>query len=310
MKAVLITGGAGFIGAHLCRFLLSKGCKVICLDSLLTGRKKNIKELLRNKNFVFKKHDITISIKLKEKIDYVLHFASPASPVFYLNYPIKTLKVNSLGTHNALGIAKNKKAVFLLASTSEIYGDPLVHPQPETYWGNVNCLGPRGVYDESKRFAEAITIAYHKKHKLNVKICRIFNTYGPMMRSDDGRVIPNFIKQASSDKPLTIFGSGKQTRSFCYIEDLVRAIYAFMCSGETGPFNLGSTREMNMLELAKLIIRLTDSKSRISFKKLPIDDPKIRRPDITLAGRRLKWRPTVELEEGLLRTISWFNKDK
>lgn len=310
MKKVLITGGAGFIGAHLCRFLLNKGYKVICLDSLLTGRKENIKALLKNKSFVFKKHDITLPIKFKNRINYVLHFASPASPVFYLNYPIKTLKVNSLGTHNALGIAKNKKAVFLLASTSEIYGDPLVHPQPETYWGNVNCLGPRGVYDESKRFAEAITMAYHKKHKLNVKICRIFNTYGSMMRSDDGRVIPNFIEQALANKKITIYGKGTQTRSFCYIEDLIKAIYKLMLSNQTGPINLGSPFEMNMLELANMIIKLTNSKSKICYKELPEDDPKVRRPNINLAKKYLKWQPTVGLEKGLIKTIRWFNKDK
>jgi dTDP-glucose 4,6-dehydratase len=310
MKTVLITGGAGFIGSHLCRFLLAKGYKVICLDSLLTGRKENIKGLLKDKNFTFKKHDITLPIKLKSRIDYVLHFASPASPVFYLNYPIKTLKVNSLGTHNALGIAKSKKAVFLLASTSEVYGDPLVHPQPEDYWGNVNCLGPRGVYDESKRFAEAITMAYHKKHKVNVKICRIFNTYGPMMRSDDGRVIPNFIEQALSNKKITIYGKGTQTRSFCYIDDLVIAIYKLLLSKQTGPINLGSPFEMNMLRLAKIIIKLTCSKSSICYKGLPEDDPKVRRPNISRAKKYLKWQPTVKVEDGLKKTIAWFREHK
>ena len=310
MKTVLITGGAGFIGAHLCRFLLDKDYRVICLDNLLTGRKENIKPLLKNKNFVFKKHDITLSIKIKEHIDYVLHFASPASPVFYLNYPIKTLKVNSLGTHNALGIAKTKKAVFLLASTSEVYGDPLIHPQPETYWGNVNCLGPRGVYDESKRFAEAITIAYHKKHKLNVKICRIFNTYGPLMRSDDGRVIPNFIEQALANKKITIYGKGTQTRSFCYVDDLMKAIYKLMLSKQTGPINLGSPFEMSMLELAKMIIELTNSKSKLCYKGLPEDDPKVRRPNISLAKKHLKWQPEIKVEEGLKKTIKWFREHK
>jgi dTDP-glucose 4,6-dehydratase len=310
MKTVLITGGAGFIGSHLCRFLLAKSYKVICLDSLLTGRKENIKGLLKDKNFIFKKHDITLPIKLKSRIDYVLHFASPASPVFYLNYPIKTLKVNSLGTHNALGIAKSKKAVFLLASTSEVYGDPLVHPQPEDYWGNVNCLGPRGVYDESKRFAEAITMAYHKKHKVNVKICRIFNTYGPMMRSDDGRVIPNFIEQALSNKKITIYGKGTQTRSFCYIDDLVIAIYKLLLSKQTGPINLGSPFEMNMLRLAKIIIKLTCSKSSVCYKGLPEDDPKVRRPNISRAKKYLKWQPTVKVEDGLKKTIAWFREHK
>lgn len=310
MKTVLITGGAGFIGSHLCRFLLNKGYGIICLDNLLTGRKENIKSLLRNKDFKFKRHDITLPIKFKESIDYILHLASPASPVFYLNYPIKTLKVNSLGTHNVLGIAKNKKAIFFLASTSEVYGDPLVHPQPETYWGNVNCLGPRGVYDESKRFAEAITIAYHKKHRLNVKICRIFNTYGPMMRSDDGRVIPNFIEQALSNKKITVYGKGTQTRSFCYVDDLIKAIYKLMLSKQTGPINLGSPFEMNMLKLAKLIIKLTNSKSKICYKKLPEDDPKVRRPNITLAKRCLKWQPKVKIEDGLIKTIQWFKDNK
>jgi dTDP-glucose 4,6-dehydratase len=308
MKIALITGGAGFIGSHLSKLLLDKKYKVICLDNLLTGRKENIKALLKNKNFIFKEHDITLPIKFKEKIDYVLHFASPASPVFYLNYPIKTLKVNSLGTHIALGIAKRKKATFLLASTSEVYGDPLVHPQPEDYWGNVNCLGPRGVYDESKRFAEAITMAYHKKHNLNVKICRIFNTYGPLMRSDDGRVIPNFIKQALANKNITVYGKGKQTRSFCYIDDLLKVIYKLMKSKETGPINLGSPFEMQIIQLAKQIIKLTNSKSKIVYKSLPEDDPKVRRPNIALAKRKLKWQPKIKVEDGLKKTIKWFKE--
>jgi dTDP-glucose 4,6-dehydratase len=308
MKTVLITGGAGFIGSHLSKFLLDKKYKVICLDNLLTGRKENIRRLLKNRNFRFKEHDITLPIKFKEKIDYVLHFASPASPVFYLNYPIKTLKVNSLGTHIALGIAKRKKATFLLASTSEVYGDPLVHPQPENYWGNVNCLGPRGVYDESKRFAEAITMAYHKKHNLNVKICRIFNTYGPMMRSDDGRVIPNFIEQALANKNITVYGKGKQTRSFCYIDDLLKAIYKLMKSKETGPINLGSPFEMQIIQLARRIIKLTNSKSKIVYKSLPEDDPKVRRPNINMAKKRLKWQPKIKVENGLKKTIKWFKE--
>lgn len=310
MRTVLITGGAGFIGSHLCNLLRENDYKVICLDNLLTGRKSNIRHLLKDKNFTFIKHDITKPIKFKDKIDYILHFASPASPVDYLNYPIKTLKVNSLGAHNALGIAKNKKATFLLASTSEIYGDPLVHPQKEDYWGNVNCLGPRGVYDESKRFAEAISMAYHKTHKIDVKIARIFNTYGPTMRKNDGRAIPNFINQALSNKPLTVFGNGRQTRSFCYIDDLTKAICKLMLSNKTGPFNLGSPKEISILELSKLIIKLIGSKSKISYKFLPVDDPKIRRPDITKAKKYLRWRPTVNLEEGLKSTIEWFKKSR
>jgi len=308
MKTALITGGAGFIGSHLCNLLIRNNYRVICLDNLLTGKKSNIRYLLKNNNFLFVKHDITRPIKFKEKIDYILHFASPASPMDYLDYPIKTLKVNSLGTHNALGIAKDKKAVFLLASTSEVYGDPLVHPQKEDYWGNVNCLGPRGVYDESKRFAEAITMAYHKTHKIDVKIVRIFNTYGPLMRKNDGRAIPAFINQALCDKNLTVFGKGKQTRSFCYIDDLINGVYKLMLSGITGPVNIGGPEEISILELAKIIIKLTRSKGKISFKSLPIDDPKIRKPDITRAKRYLKWKPTISLGEGLKSTIEWFRK--
>jgi len=308
MKTVLITGGAGFIGSHLCNLLRANNYRVICLDNLLTGKKSNIEHLLRDDNFKFVEHDITIPIRFKEKIEYILHFASPASPVDYLNYPIKTLKVNSLGAHNALGIATAKRATFLLASTSEIYGDPLEHPQKEDYWGNVNCLGPRGVYDESKRFAEAISMAYHKTHKIPVKIARIFNTYGPFMRKYDGRVIPNFINQALSDESLTIFGDGKQTRSFCYIDDLISALFKLMISDEIGPFNLGNSNEITIAELAELIIKITGSKSKISFRPLPINDPKLRRPDITKAEKYLKWKPVVVLEEGLKKTVEWFTK--
>ncbi len=310
MKTVLITGGAGFIGAHLCNLLREKDYRIICLDNLITGKKSNIEHLLDDENFKFIEHDITKPIEFDEDIDYVLHFASPASPVDYLNYPIKTLKVNSLGTHNMLGIAKKKKAIFLLASTSEIYGDPKQHPQKETYWGNVNCLGPRGVYDESKRFAESLSTAYRKKHNVDVKIARIFNTYGPLMRKDDGRAIPNFISQALSNRPITVYGDGKQTRSFCYVDDLIQGLYKLMLSKEESPFNLGSQKEISILEVAELIIKLTDSKSKIIFKDLPVDDPKVRRPDITKAKRYLKWEPTTGLREGLETTIKWFKKNK
>lgn len=308
-RSILITGGAGFIGSHLCNLLIKEDYRVICLDNLLTGKKDNIKHLLNNKNFKFIKHDITKPIRFKDNIDYVLHFASPASPVDYLNYPIKTLKVGSLGTHNALGIAKEKKATFLLASTSEVYGDPEVHPQKEDYWGHVNCLGPRGVYDESKRFAEAISMAYHKTHNLDVKIARIFNTYGPTMRKDDGRVIPNFINQALNGRPLTVYGRGRQTRSFCFIDDLVIALYRLMLSDLIGPVNLGSPDEISIFDLARLIIKLTKSDSRIAYRSLPVDDPKLRQPDIAKAKKMLGWKPTIKLDEGLIKTIEWFKKN-
>lgn len=305
---ILITGGAGFIGSHLCDLLIKKGGAVICMDNLITGKKENIQHLLDNPNFEFIQHDVTKQIRLKESIDYVLHFASPASPVDYLKYPIKTLKVGSLGTHNALGIAKKYKAKFMLASTSEIYGDPLVNPQPETYYGNVNCIGPRGVYDESKRFAEAITLAYHRKHKIDTKIVRIFNTFGEKMRRNDGRAIPNFIGQALSDKPLTVYGDGFQTRSFCYISDMIDGIYKLMNSSLNEPVNIGNPDEITILELAKKIIELTSSKNKIVYKPLPADDPKVRRPDITKAKEKLNWQPKVNLEEGLKKTIAWFRK--
>ncbi len=309
MKAelrVLITGGAGFIGSHLCDFLISKGHKVICMDNLITGKKENISHLLRNKNFKFVNHNVSAKIKVTGPLDYVLHFASPASPVDYQKYPIQTLKVGSLGTHNALGLAKAKRAGFLLASTSEVYGDPLINPQPESYWGNVNPIGPRGVYDEAKRFAEAITMAYHRVHKLDTKIVRIFNTYGPCMRRNDGRAIPNFITQALKGKPLTVYGNGKQTRSFCYIDDLVRGVYALMLSRLNDPVNIGNPNEETLLDLAKRIISLTGSNSRIAYKPLPVDDPRVRRPDITKAKKALKWSPGVNLDAGLGRTIEFF----
>ncbi|MBU0635111.1 MAG: SDR family oxidoreductase [Candidatus Omnitrophica bacterium] len=303
---ILITGGAGFIGSHLCRRLILEGHKVVCLDNLITGSKNNIGGLLKHKDFTFIKHDVSKHINVKGRIDFILHFASPASPVDYLNFPIQTLKVGSLGTHNCLGLARKKKAKFLIASTSEIYGDPLEHPQKEEYWGNVNPIGPRGVYDEAKRFAEAITLAYHRVHKIDTKIVRIFNTYGPAMRKNDGRAIPNFISQALADKPLTIYGGGKQTRSFCYIDDLVKGILRLMNSKINIPVNLGNAKEITLIDLAKKIIALTQSKSKVVFELLPVDDPKKRRPDISRARKLLRWQPKVELEQGLKNTIAYF----
>jgi len=305
-KRVLITGGAGFIGSHLADFLIAKGYSITCMDNLITGKLENIKHLLKDKNFEFVKHNVTEYIDVSGRLDYILHFASPASPADYLKYPIQTLKVGSLGTHNALGLAKAKKAVFLLASTSEVYGDPLINPQPEKYWGNVNPVGPRGVYDEAKRFSEAMTMAYHRVHKVDTKIVRIFNTYGERMRENDGRAIPNFITQALSSRPITVYGKGSQTRSFCYVSDLVAGIYALMRSGCHGPVNIGNPSEMTLLELAKRIICISGSKSRIVFKKLPVDDPKVRCPDIGIARRALKWRPEVGIEVGLRHTINYF----
>lgn len=323
-KTILITGGAGFIGSHLCELFLSSGrelspkgtlpkvggYKVICVDNLITGKLSNIRHLLKNKNFTFIKHNVSEHINIKGPIHYILHFASPASPIDYLKYPIQTLKVGSLGTHNALGLAKGKKAKFLLASTSEVYGDPLVNPQPESYWGNVNPIGPRGVYDESKRFAEAITMAYHRVHRVDTKIVRIFNTYGERMREEDGRAIPNFISQALSGEPITVYGDGSQTRSFCYVSDLIGGIYRLLMSGEHDPVNIGNPNEMTLLGLANIVIKLTDSDSKIVFKPLPVDDPKVRRPDITKAKKILKWHPKVDLETGLTRTIAYFSNLK
>ncbi len=306
MKSVLITGGAGFIGSHLCEKLLREGYGVICMDNLITGKKENIAHLLNNPDFKFIQHDVSKYIDIKENLDFILHFASPASPIDYQLYPIQTLKVGSLGTHNSLGLAKAKKAAFLLASTSEIYGDPLVNPQTEDYWGNVNCVGPRGVYDEAKRFAEAITLAYHRTHKIDTKIARIFNTFGEKMRKDDGRAVPNFITQSLNNQPLTIYGSGFQTRSFCYIDDLVDGVYRLMLSELNEPVNLGNPNEMTVLELAKEIIRLSNSKSKVIYKTLPKDDPKVRCPNIEKAKSKLGWVPRVNLEEGLSRTIAWF----
>lgn len=305
-KIAVIMGGAGFIGSHLCDKLLGKGFKVICLDNLITGSMKNIKHLFADKNFEFVKHDVSSYINIRGRVDYCLHLASLASPDFYLKFPIKTLKSGSLGTHNSLGLAKEKRAIFLLASTSEVYGDPLVNPQTEGYWGNVNPVGLRSCYDESKRFAEAITMAYHRVYNIDTKIARIFNTYGPRMRINDGRVVPNFIFQALHNKPITVYGKGRQTRSFCYVSDLVEGICKLMVCGVNSPVNLGNSHEFTIMELAKLIIKLNNSKSRIIYKPLPEDDPRQRRPDISLAGRILKWQPKIELEEGLKLTIKSF----
>jgi dTDP-glucose 4,6-dehydratase len=305
-KRILITGGAGFIGSHLCDFLIGKGHYVICVDNLITGTLDNIKHLSDSKDFKFVKHDVTKHIDIKGKLDYALHFASPASPVDYLKHPIKTLKAGSLGTHNTLGLAKRKRAKFMLASTSEVYGDPLVHPQKESYYGNVNPVGPRSVYDEAKRFAEAITMAYRRKHKIDTRIIRIFNTYGERMRKNDGRAIPNFLSRAIKNEPLVAYGDGSQTRSFCYVEDLIRAIFKLMNANIAEPVNLGNPEEFTILELAKKIIKMTNSSSKIIFKDLPKDDPKMRRPVIAKAKKLLGWEPRISLNEGLKKTLIWF----
>jgi dTDP-glucose 4,6-dehydratase len=305
---VLITGGAGFIGSHLSRLFLKKGHSVLVIDNFITGDQRNIEDLFGHKKFSFIKQDVTEFIHVPGRIDVVLHFASPASPRDYLEFPIPTLKVGALGTHKALGLAKEKKAVFLLASTSEVYGDPLISPQVESYWGNVNPVGPRGVYDEAKRFAEAMTMAYHRYHKMQVRIARIFNTYGPRMRMEDGRAIPNFISQALQGKPLTIYGKGDQTRSFCYVDDLVEGIYRLLLSKYNEPMNLGNPHEMTLMQLAQHILKLTRSRSRIVYRSLPQDDPKVRQPDIRLAKSVLKWEPRVPLQQGLQQTIKYFQK--
>ncbi len=305
---IIVTGGAGFLGSHLCEYLLEKGHEVICLDNLITGNPENVAHLVKNRKFSFIKYDVTNFIFVDGNIDAILHFASPASPIDYMELPIQTLKVGALGTHKALGLARNKKARFLLASSSEVYGDPLVTPQKESYWGNVNSIGPRGVYDESKRFAEALTMAYHYNHQIDAKIARIFNTFGPRMRKNDGRVVPSFITQALSGQPLTVFGDGMQTRSFCYVSDMIEGIYTLLLSETNEPINLGNPYEMRILDFAKLVLRLTKSKSKIIFKPLPKDDPKVRQPDITKAKTLLNWEVKVPLEEGLKKTIEWFRK--
>jgi dTDP-glucose 4,6-dehydratase len=307
MARILITGGAGFIGSHLCERFLADGDEVICMDNLLTGAADNIAHLFADRRFSFIQQDVTTYIYVKGNVDAILHFASPASPIDYLELPIQTLKVGSLGTHKALGLAKEKNARFLLASTSEVYGDPLVHPQNEEYWGNVNPIGPRGVYDEAKRFAEAITMAYHRTHKVETRIVRIFNTYGPRMRLNDGRVVPNFISQALKGEPLTVYGDGSQTRSFCFVTDLVEGIARLLRSDYSGPVNCGNPIETTILEFAERIKALTKSKSEIVFRPLPVDDPKVRQPDITRARKLLGgWEPKVALEDGLKRTIEYF----
>ena len=308
MARYLITGGAGFIGSHLCETFLNQGHDVICMDNYSTGAQQNIAGFATSRRFTFMDHNVSRYIEVNQPLDFVLHFASPASPVDYLELPIPTLKVGSLGTHNALGLAKAKNAVFLLASTSEVYGDPLVRPQHEEYWGNVNPVGPRGVYDEAKRFAEAMTMAYHRYHGLDTRIVRIFNTYGPRMRMQDGRVVPNFILQALKGEPLTVYGQGEQTRSFQYVDDLVAGIGRLLESGEHYPVNIGNPHEMTVLQFAKKILELTGSKSEIAYRPLPQDDPQVRQPDISKARKLLNWEPKVDLDEGLKKTIDYFRE--
>ncbi len=303
---ILVTGGAGFLGSHLCDRFLSEGHQVVAMDNLITGSTANIEHLAGNENFRFIKQDVTEYLYVEGKLDAILHFASPASPIDYLDLPIQTLKVGALGTHKTLGLARAKKALYLLASTSEVYGDPLEHPQKEEYWGNVNPIGPRGVYDEAKRFAEAMTMAYHRYHGLETRIARIFNTYGPRMRLEDGRVVPNFIAQALRHEPLTVYGDGHQTRSFCYVSDLIEGIYKLLFSDEVDPINLGNPQEMTILEFASLVNEITGNSSGVMYQPLPEDDPKVRQPDISKARAVLGWEPEVALQEGLRDTISWF----
>lgn len=308
MKTAVVTGGAGFLGSHLCDKLLSEGLKVICVDNLITGNTDNIAHLAGNEKFSFIKHDVTNYIFIPGNVDYILHFASPASPVDYLQLPIQTLKVGSLGTHKALGLAKEKRARFLLASTSEVYGDPEINPQTEEYWGNVNPIGPRGVYDEAKRFSEALVMAYHRYHNVDTRIVRIFNTFGPRMRVNDGRAIPNFIMQALTGKPITVYGDGSQTRSFCYITDQVDGLFKLLMSGENEPVNIGNPEEIPLIDIAKEIIELTKSNSKIIFEDLPVNDPKVRQPDITKAKTMLGWEPKINRRMGLEKTIEYFKK--
>ena len=307
MPRTLITGGSGFLGSHLCDYLLNKGHEVICMDNLITGSLNNIKHIKSDK-FKFIEHNVTQFINLHGSLDYILHFASPASPIDYLKFPIPTLKVGALGTHNALGLARKKNSVFLTASTSEVYGDPLIHPQDENYWGNVNPIGPRGVYDEAKRFAEAITMAYHRYHNIDTKIVRIFNTYGPRMRINDGRAIPNFIKQALTGENLTAYGDGSQTRSFCYVSDLIDGIYRLLISDLNDPVNIGNPIEMTIKQMAEKILQATNSHSKVAYMPLPIDDPKVRQPNIGKAIKYLNWNPKVHLNEGLKTTIEYFKE--
>ena len=308
-KTCVVTGGAGFLGSHLCEYLVEKGFRVIAIDNLLTGSADNLKYVYGNKLFKFIYSDVSDYIYIEGPVDYVFHFASPASPVDYLKYPIQTLKVGGLGTHKALGLAKAKKAVFVLASTSEVYGDPLEHPQKETYWGNVNPVGSRGVYDEAKRFAEAMTMAYNKEHGVDTRIARIFNTYGPRMRLDDGRVIPSFIKSVINGSGFTVFGNGSQTRSFCYVSDLIEGIFRLANVYYHLPVNLGNPSEISVVDLANEVKRITGAQGNIVFKPLPEDDPKVRKPDITLAQEILKWEPEVAFEDGFSRTIAWFKEN-
>jgi dTDP-glucose 4,6-dehydratase len=305
MSTAVVTGGAGFLGSHVCDYLLAKGHRVVCVDNLDTGSLQNIEHVRSTDQFVFVNHDLTEPFFLDEPVDFIFHLASPASPIDYLRLPLHTLKVGSYGTHNMLGLAKVKRARFLLASTSEVYGDPQVHPQPETYWGHVNPIGPRGVYDEAKRYAEALTMAYHRQQGVDTCIARIFNTYGPRMRPHDGRAIPTFMRQALENKPLTVFGDGSQTRSFCHVDDLIRGLYLLAQSEEHLPVNLGNPREMTLLELAENVLRVTGARSEIVFEALPVDDPQVRQPDITRAKQILGWEPEVELQDGLQRTIEW-----
>jgi len=308
MPTSLVNGGAGFLGSHLCETLLAKGHRVICLDNLETGSLANV-EHLRSDAFAFLAQDLTEHVDLPEPLDFVYHLASPASPIDYLRLPLQTLKVGSYGTHNALGLAKFKRARFLLASTSEVYGDPQVHPQPETYWGNVNPIGPRGVYDEAKRYSEAMAVAYHTQQGVDTSIARIFNTYGPRMRPSDGRAVPTFVRQALEGKPLTVFGDGTQTRSFCYVDDLIRGLVALAESGEHLPVNLGNPAEFTLNELAEVVLRITGSKSELVYEALPVDDPQVRQPDITRARQLLGWEPKIQLEEGLQRMLPSFGRE-